>query len=674
MRLSFLLAVLLLQRFLFADGPQDNIPGKVRPIPAKGVEVPADKKEKMASGLAELKSAIDALRQKKDAFAHDLLPDVEIFYRAVHDGLKYQEFLKENEIEQAFKLLETGKQRAADLAQGKAPWATQTGLVARGFVSKLDNSVQPYGVWIPESYSFSGAQKYRTDFWFHGRAEHLTEGNFLALRMKGKDQIEVYNPKDTIVVYPYARYCNANKFAGEVDTLEALAEAQRRYRIDEERISSRGFSMGGAAAWHIAVHYADRWFAANPGAGFSETPRFLDVFQNEKLSPTPWEKKLWNMYDCDKWALNLTQCPTIAYSGANDKQKQAADVMVEACAERGIELVHIVAPNTAHKVEPEAGKLIERRMEALARNGRNRVPRSVDFETYTLKYNRMNWVVVDGLGEHWERAEVRAKITGDSSVTATTVNVTDLSFVMEPGDCPLSMTEPVTISIDGQKIKQAPRPLSDRSWRVSLHLEGKKWKLGARTGDGLRKRHDLQGPIDDALMQPFIFVKPTGTPANELAGKWAAAELERAIEHWRRHFRGYAIVKEDTAVTDDDIASRNLILWGDPGSNAIIKRISDKLPVRWDAKNIIVGKQAFDAAQHAAILVAPNPLNPKRYVVLNSSFTFREFAYLNNARQVSMLPDWAVVDLREAPGTIRPGRIAAAGFFDEQWNVKEPRD
>lgn len=62
-------------------------------------------------------------------------------------------------------------------------------------------------------------------------------------------------------------------------------------------------------------------------------------------------------------------------------------------------------------------------------------------------------------------------------------------------------------------------------------------------------------------------------------------------------------------------------------------------------------------------------LNPERYVVLNSGFTFREYDYLNNARQAPKLPDWAVVDLGELPSSRRPGRIAAAGFFGESWEL-----
>ncbi len=67
-------------------------------------------------------------------------------------------------------------------------------------------------------------------------------------------------------------------------------------------------------------------------------------------------------------------------------------------------------------------------------------------------------------------------------------------------------------------------------------------------------------------------------------------------------------------------------------------------------------------------------MNPDRYVVLNSSFTFREYDYLNNARQVPKLPDWAVIDLRTPPDSRHPGRIADADFFDESWHLRPRGD
>jgi hypothetical protein len=56
-------------------------------------------------------------------------------------------------------------------------------------------------------------------------------------------------------------------------------------------------------------------------------------------------------------------------------------------------------------------------------------------------------------------------------------------------------------------------------------------------------------------------------------------------------------------------------------------------------------------------------------VVVNSGFTFREFDYLNNARQTPKLADYAVIDTR-TPITARgPGEVVEGGFFDERWQL-----
>jgi hypothetical protein len=73
------------------------------------------------------------------------------------------------------------------------------------------------------------------------------------------------------------------------------------------------------------------------------------------------------------------------------------------------------------------------------------------------------------------------------------------------------------------------------------------------------------------------------------------------------------------------------------------------------------------------VLIYPNPLNPKKYVVLNSGFTYREYDYLNNARQVPKLPDWAVLDVDQPPTSQRPAGMVAAGFFTERWELSAPQ-
>ncbi|MCH7688485.1 MAG: hypothetical protein IH899_17680 [Planctomycetes bacterium] len=281
-RVALLVALMVSPLLAWADGPKDNDPASVRPVPRPGIAVPKDDELQLTLKLLVLNESIEKLKKRIDTQTTQLLPDVEIFYRAVNDNLTYNEFFSKNDVEKAKELLKIGQQRAEQLLKGDAPWTTQSGLVVRGYVSRLDQTVQPYGLVIPKSYTPNGPTRFRCDLWFHGRGETLSETNFIHQRMH---QLGRYTPADTFVLHPYGRYSNAFKFAGEVDVLEALDSVRKRYRIDDDRISVRGFSMGGAACWQFAVHYADRWFAANPGAGFSETPEFLKFFQKETLTP-----------------------------------------------------------------------------------------------------------------------------------------------------------------------------------------------------------------------------------------------------------------------------------------------------------------------------------------------------------------------------------------------------
>ena len=136
------------------------------------------------------------------------------------------------------------------------------------------------------------------------------------------------------------------------------------------------------------------------------------------------------------------------------------------------------------------------------------------------------------------------------------------------------------------------------------------------------------------------------------------------------HFRAELVVKDDTAITADDIEHKHLILWGDASSNAVIAKIlaTGKLPLAWDARQLTFRGKNYDAANHAPVLVFPNPLSTQqRYVVLNSGVDFRDEAYGTNALQTPKLPDYAIIDLREPAGPRWPGRIAEAGFFDAAW-------
>jgi hypothetical protein len=373
-----LLLTLVAASAALADGPKDNQIADVRPIPPPGVAVPDADRARLTDGLKKLRTAIDeaAKAQAKNPQLADLLPDIEIYHKAVDWALRYNEVHKLGELKSADEIIAEGLQRAEAFKTGQAPWTKQKGLVVRAYRSKIDGSVQPYGMVIPESYV--GAPS-RMDIWCHGRGETLSELSFLDQRRKQQGQIA---PKGALVLHPYGRYCCANKFAGEIDLIEAIDHANKFYAIDEDRVIVRGFSMGGAAAWQFAVNYADKWCAANPGAGFSETPEFLGGFQNEDVSGSPMvSAEALALVQCDRQRPEPRNCPTVAYSGEIDKQKQAADMMEKALRGENVDLLHIIGPQTAHKIHPDSLVEIERRLADIAAIGRNRAPKEVHLST-----------------------------------------------------------------------------------------------------------------------------------------------------------------------------------------------------------------------------------------------------------------------------------------------------
>jgi dienelactone hydrolase len=637
------------------------VTAQIRSVPPPGIEVAANDRADLEAGLKRLNANLEKLRSV------ELLPDVQIFYDAVRYAVTYNEFFRPEEVGRAKELLRQGQERSEQLLRGQAPWVTATGLVVRGYRSKIDKSVQPYGLVVPASYSQQLPRRWRLDAWFHGRSETLSEVNFLYDRQRTAGE---FTPPDAFVLHLYGRYCNANKFAGEVDLFEALDAVKAGYPIDENRLVVRGFSMGGASTWQFATHYAGLWAAAAPGAGFSETAEFLNIYQNPADKPTWWEEKLWHLYNATDYAVNLAQCPVVAYSGEIDRQIQAAQMMQKSMEAEGMRMTHVIGPKTPHRYHPDSKGEINHAIDAIVERGRNRYPRKVRFTTWTLQYNQMNWVTIDQLDQHWERARLEAEVVNDRSIEVKPVNVAAFSLEFEAGACPLDVTSKASITIDGQRVT-ADGPMSDRSWKASFHKKNGKWVSGAPQ-DALRKKHGLQGPVDNAFMDSFVFVLPTG-PASTGTAKWAESEMNRALKEWRRQFRGDAQVRDDSAVTDEDIASSNLVLWGDPASNRVLARIADKLPILWTADDVTVGSQKYPSRTHAPIMIYPNPLNPKRYVVLNSGFTFREYDYLNNARQVPKLPDYAIVDTTTPPDGRWPGKIVDAGFFGENWELKSDR-
>ena len=169
-------------------------------------------------------------------------------------------------------------------------------------------------------------------------------------------------------------------------------------------------------------------------------------------------------------------------------------------------------------------------------------------------------------------------------------------------------------------------------------------------------------------MDSFLCVRPTGQPLNALADEHAKKELERFGNIFAKYFRGDVRVKDDTAVTPADIANNNLVLFGDPGSNKLIARIIAKLPIRWTKESIVVGDKTYPAGEHVPVLIYPNPLNPARYVVINSGQT-ADFRDYRGEYVMPRFGDYAVLKITKQPPGDLSSEVVESGLFDEAWKL-----
>lgn len=645
--------------------------GQYEPPPAKPPD-PATLKA-IAAKTEKLERALATLR--KNNVRDPGLAETEIFHKAAVWIVRHNEYYQPAAGEWTLEILDHGLLRASQLAQGEAPWLQQTGQeIARAYRSRVDGSVQPYAVTLPADYGKDNKKKWRLDVVLHGRDSTITEVKFLYQHGSGKTA-----PKDQdfIRIDIYGRGNNAYRWAGETDVFEAIDNfiAVERFfgrerLIDMNRLVLRGFSMGGAGAWHIGLHYPDRWAVIGPGAGFTVTHGYIKGLPK----PLPsFQEPCLRVYDAADYAENASNVPVVAYSGADDPQMDAARQIEARLKKAGIPMTHIVAPGLGHSFPPEWQKKAEAEYSKYAgpNKGRSEYPPKVRFVTYTLRYSTCAWVEILALERHYEKTLVDADKT-DAGFTVKTANVRGLRLGL-----PDIAALPQKVKIDGQDLEVRPYRSALANVGVYLERSGTNWqavlpqKMYVDHLRRPRKSSGLQGPIDDAFMESFLCVRGTGKAWRETTQKYAETNLQRFADVWNKFLRGELPIKDDVDITEEDINTKHLVLFGDPASNSLIAQVLGALPLQWTKEGVTLAGKTY-AADHVPALIYPSPLNSGRYVVINSGHTFHAADFRGtNALLYPRLGDYAVLKPIATEKDPTAAELVTAGLFDDLWQVKK---
>jgi predicted peptidase len=167
------------------------------------------------------------------------------------------------------------------ISKGLNPLRARRGDIHWAYHSELDNTVQPYRLFVPAKYD--AKQKWPLVVALHGMGGD--ENSFFNGYAKGviKEEAE---KRGYLIVCPKGRGPAAMYLgAAERDVLDVIKETRRQFNIDENRVYLMGHSMGGYGTWSVAVNNPDLFAALAPISGGGMPQVVLGL---KKITHIPW--------------------------------------------------------------------------------------------------------------------------------------------------------------------------------------------------------------------------------------------------------------------------------------------------------------------------------------------------------------------------------------------------
>jgi len=154
------------------------------------------------------------------------------------------------------------------LAAGNDPFSARRGEFKKAYLSTVDNSLQPYQIFVPSGYDKS--KPFPLVIALHGMGGD--ENSYFSAYGQGSFKTEA-EKRGYIVACPKGRK-PASMYVGdaEKDVMDVLTEVRRAYNIDADRIYLTGHSMGGFGTWSVAMNHPGVFAALGPISGGANVP------------------------------------------------------------------------------------------------------------------------------------------------------------------------------------------------------------------------------------------------------------------------------------------------------------------------------------------------------------------------------------------------------------------
>lgn len=552
-------------------------------------------------------------------------------------------------------------------------WGVSPGNYLLSYVSAIDGSTQPYGLYIPTPYVAAAAHP--VIFIGHGFGGHAS-ATFNAT------QTGFANANGFLLVKLEGRGGTFYDGVGEVDFFDVLAILRANYNLDLRRLYFEGVSMGATGAYRLGLRHPDLLAAVGGVDGWGDyrswhhqwyaplnAPNYVEPFRVPNLLMASGA----DIAEGGRWQhvyLFVDANDTTVYPENTYFLNARLDALAAATPEE--DYWHTLKVNTgaghgSSYVPANQALLYEYfKTQALPASP----PWQVAFHTTRLKYGRMYWLRINRVQRVNETATISAGVTGNT-ISVTTGNI--LSYTLFLDSSLLDPNQLVTVITDG--LPSYSGPARTVTLYAALHSSGAVtgWSESDAQRPGLRKTAALEGPIGDAYTSKFLVVYGAdGSAADTSANK---AEADTFCQYWNAWMRGGIAPRTDASITAADMAGSNVILFGTAQSNAIIRMLQPELPIQVTDSGVTVGSKQYLGAKYGAYFIYPNPRAPVHYVVVSHRGIPGACA-----KDLEALPwywpDYVVFDSSRSAGicvqnklAYLPATFVDTGYFDAYWRL-----